>query len=140
MCSSAARSVRDFRITDMIEPVGMNSNLDRARETRLLEKTIGGIVFYRIAGLHSATRNCSAAGKSNSKIENSKASRPNIVVIVCDDMGFSDISCYGSEIETPNLNRLAEDEIRFVDFHSHAKYSETRASLMTGLWHQQSRN
>ena len=67
-------------------------------------------------------------------------SRPNIVLIMCDDMGFSDLSCYGSEIQTPNLDRLAKGGLRFTDFHNNAKCSETRASLMTGLWHQQSQN
>lgn len=62
--------------------------------------------------------------------------RPNIVVILCDDMGFSDLGCYGSEIETPNLDRLAADGLRFTDFHNNAKCSETRASLLAGLWHQ----
>jgi arylsulfatase A-like enzyme len=66
--------------------------------------------------------------------------RPNIVVILCDDMGFSDIGCYGGEIETPNLDRLAASGLRFTDFHNNAKCSETRASLLTGLWHQQSKN
>jgi arylsulfatase A-like enzyme len=55
-------------------------------------------------------------------------------------MGFSDIGCYGSEIETPQLDRLAANGIQFVDINNNAKCSETRASLMTGLWHQQSRN
>ena len=66
--------------------------------------------------------------------------RPNIIVIVCDDMGFSDLGCFGSEIDTPNLDRLAANGLRFTDFHNNAKCSETRASLLTGLWHQQSRN
>jgi arylsulfatase A-like enzyme len=66
--------------------------------------------------------------------------RPNIVVILCDDMGFSDIGCYGGEIETPHLDRLAAGGLRFTGFHNNAKCSETRASLLTGLWHQQSRN
>lgn len=66
--------------------------------------------------------------------------RPNIVLIMCDDMGFSDLGCYGSEIETPNLDRLAAGGLRFTDFHNNAKCSETRASLLTGLWHQQSKN
>ena len=66
--------------------------------------------------------------------------RPNIVVILCDDMGFSDIGCYGGEIETPHLDRLAAGGLRFTDFHNNAKCSETRASLLTGLWHQQSKN
>lgn len=66
--------------------------------------------------------------------------RPNIVVILCDDMGFSDIGCYGSEINTPHLDRLAANGLRFTDFHNNAKCSQTRASLLTGLWHQQSKN
>lgn len=68
------------------------------------------------------------------------AGRPNIVIILCDDMGFSDLGCYGSEINTPHLDRLAANGLRFTDFHNNAKCSETRASLLTGLWHQQSRN
>lgn len=67
-----------------------------------------------------------------------KDTRPNIVLIMCDDMGFSDLSCYGSEIPTPHLDSLAARGLRFTDFHNNAKCSETRASLMTGLWHHQS--
>ncbi len=66
--------------------------------------------------------------------------RPNIVVIMCDDLGFSDLGCFGSEIETPHIDRLAANGLRFTDFHNNAKCSETRASLLTGLWHQQSTN
>ncbi len=69
-----------------------------------------------------------------------KAARPNIVIIMCDDMGFSDIGCFGGEIDTPHLNALAANGLRFTDFHNNAKCSETRASLLTGLWHQQSKN
>lgn len=65
--------------------------------------------------------------------------RPNVVIIVCDDLGYSDIGCFGGEIETPNLDRLAAGGLRFTDFHNNAKCSETRASLLTGLWHQQSK-
>jgi len=67
-------------------------------------------------------------------------SRPNIVIIMCDDMGFSDLGCFGGEIDTPNLDRLARGGLRLTDFHNNAKCSETRASLLTGLWHHQSRN
>ena len=66
--------------------------------------------------------------------------RPNIVVILCDDMGFSDLGCYGGEIDTPHLDELARNGLRFTDFHNNAKCCETRASLLTGLWHQQSKN
>ncbi|MEM6257408.1 MAG: arylsulfatase [Planctomycetota bacterium] len=61
-------------------------------------------------------------------------SRPNIVLIMCDDMGFSDIGSYGGEIDTSNLDRLAEQGIRFRTFYNNAKCEHTRASLITGHW------
>ena len=59
--------------------------------------------------------------------------RPNIIVILVDDMGFSDIGCYGSEIETPNLDSLAAGGLRFTQFYNSGRCCPTRASLMTGL-------
>lgn len=59
--------------------------------------------------------------------------RPNIVIIMADDMGYSDIGCYGGEIETPNLNALAKDGLRFTQFYNTARCCPTRASLLTGL-------
>lgn len=59
--------------------------------------------------------------------------RPNIIVVVADDMGFSDIGCYGSEIETPNIDWLAERGVRFSQFYNTARCSPSRASLLTGL-------
>lgn len=59
--------------------------------------------------------------------------RPNIVLIMADDMGYSDIGCYGGEIETPNLNRLANNGLRFSQFYNYARCCPTRASLLTGL-------
>lgn len=61
------------------------------------------------------------------------ADRPNIVVILADNMGFSDIGCYGSEIETPHIDRLAEHGLRFSQFYNSGRCCPTRASLMTGL-------
>ncbi len=63
--------------------------------------------------------------------------RPNIVVILVDDMGFSDISCYGSEIPTPNLDKLAAGGVRFTQFHNTARCCPTRAALLTGLYPHQ---
>src|SRR5699024_7508941 len=63
----------------------------------------------------------------------SKPQLPNILLILNDDMGFSDIGCYGGEIETPNLDRLAEKGIRFSQFYNTARCSPSRASLLTGL-------
>lgn len=59
--------------------------------------------------------------------------KPNIVLIMADDMGFSDIGCYGSEIPTPNLDALAANGLRFTQFYNTARCSPTRASLLTGL-------
>ena len=60
--------------------------------------------------------------------------KPNIIVIMVDDMGWSDIGCYGSEIETPNIDRLASEGMLFTQFYNNAKCSTTRASLLTGLY------
>jgi arylsulfatase A-like enzyme len=59
--------------------------------------------------------------------------KPNIVLILNDDMGYSDIGCYGGEIETPNLDRLAANGLRFSQFYNTARCSPSRASLLTGL-------
>ncbi len=63
--------------------------------------------------------------------------RPNIVVIMADDMGFSDIGCYGGEIHTPNIDKLAAEGVRFTDFHNSSRCCPTRASLLTGLYAHQ---
>jgi arylsulfatase len=65
------------------------------------------------------------------------AGRPNIIVILADDMGFSDLGCYGSEITTPNLDRLAAHGLRFTQFYNTARCCPTRASLLTGLYSHQ---
>lgn len=64
-----------------------------------------------------------------------QAPRPNILLIVADDLGFSDIGAFGGEIDTPNLDALAKDGLRFTDFHSAATCSPTRAMLMSGVDH-----
>lgn len=63
--------------------------------------------------------------------------RPNIVVILADDMGFSDPGCFGGEIATPNIDFLAENGVRFTNFHNTSRCCPTRASLLTGLYNQQ---
>ncbi|MDQ1256190.1 MAG: hypothetical protein QG656_786, partial [Candidatus Hydrogenedentes bacterium] len=66
-----------------------------------------------------------------------RGKRPNIVVILADDMGYSDLGCYGSEIATPNLDRLAQEGIRFTQFYSAARCCPSRAALLTGLYPHQ---
>src|SRR5882757_8571045 len=67
----------------------------------------------------------------------SGAAKPNIVVILVDDMGFSDLGCYGSEIPTPNLDALAANGVRFTQFYNTARCCPTRAALLTGLYSHQ---
>ena len=59
--------------------------------------------------------------------------RPNILLILNDDMGFSDLGCYGGEINTPHLDRLAAGGLRFTQFYNTARCCPSRASLLTGL-------
>jgi len=61
------------------------------------------------------------------------AGAPNVIVMLVDDLGFSDLGCYGSEIRTPNVDALAEKGVRFANFHVNPMCSPTRASLLTGL-------
>ncbi len=63
--------------------------------------------------------------------------RPNIVLILADDLGFSDLGCYGGEISTPTLDRLAAGGLRFTQFYNAARCCPTRASLLTGLYPHQ---
>ena len=66
-----------------------------------------------------------------------ETARPNIVFILADDLGYSDIGCYGSEIATPNLGRLSANGLRFTQFYNTARCWPTRGALLTGYYAQQ---
>ena len=89
----------------------------------LREKTCVKHIFLFMAVLGAL--DVSAASQSN---------RPNIVLIMADDLGFADIGCYGSEIRTPNLDALAAKGLRFSQFYNTAKCHSSRVSLLTGLY------
>lgn len=78
-----------------------------------------------------------AAGAAMAPAGRAAARRPNILLIMADDMGFSDIRCYGGEIDTPNIDGLARSGVRFTQFYNNAKCCPTRASLLTGLYNHQ---
>lgn len=65
------------------------------------------------------------------------AERPNVVLILADDLGYSDLGCYGGEIETPNIDKLAASGLRFTQLYNSARCCPSRASLMTGLYPSQ---
>ncbi|TWU30672.1 Arylsulfatase precursor [Novipirellula artificiosorum] len=62
------------------------------------------------------------------------ADRPNIIVVLADDLGYSDLGCYGGEIPTPHIDALAKGGARFTQMYNSARCCPTRASLMTGLY------
>ena len=78
--------------------------------------------------------NCTGEKQNTEKPE---PNRPNIILILSDDMGYSDLGCYGGEVETPNLDALAANGLRFTQFYNGARCCPTRASLMTGCYPHQ---
>ena len=79
----------------------------------------------------------SSAGATTAAAEVSPPTRPNIVVILVDDMGFSDLGCTGGEIPTPHLDALAAEGLTFTRFCNTGRCCPTRASLLTGLYPHQ---
>src|SRR5690349_1342658 len=65
------------------------------------------------------------------------AQRPNIIVILADDMGFSDVGSFGGEVQTPNIDKLAAGGVRMTQFYNMARCCPTRAALLTGLYPHQ---
>lgn len=94
--------------------------------------------FLRTAAGAAAATLVGSETVSASPAQGSAAgSRPNIILILADDMGFSDIGCFGSEVSTPNLDRLAAEGMRLSQFYNNPRCCPSRASIMTGLYAQQ---
>jgi len=81
-----------------------------------------------IAGLHAAFFSTNAPAQAEVQPK-----RPNVVVILGDDLGFADLGSFGSEIKTPNLDNLAREGVRFANFYTHASCSPTRSILLSGV-------
>ncbi len=88
----------------------------------------------QLGGGALATAAASAWGQARTAAAGEK---PNIIFVLVDDMGWSDLGCYGSEIQTPNLDRLAQQGLRFTQFYNTSKCFPSRACLLTGLYAQQ---
>ncbi len=99
-----------------------------------VQVALGGLfaTFTLVAPLKLA-----AAGADSTTSSAQTSQRPNILFILADDLGFSDIGCYGSEIPTPNLDKLAAKGVRFTQFYNTARCCPSRASLLTGLYAHQ---
>jgi len=92
------------------------------------------MIFYKTIGLISLATGMT---QLNSCIFKGENTRPNIIIILADDMGYSDIGCYEGEINTPNINYLANNGLRFSQFYNAGRCCPTRASLLTGLYPHQ---
>ena len=87
--------------------------------------------------LHPMLSLVAGIGLFGAVTDTAKPPRPNIVLILCDDLGFSDLGCYGSQIRTPHLDRLAAEGMRFTQFYNCAVCVTTRAALTTGVYPRQ---
>src|SRR5690606_33986977 len=88
------------------------------------------ILTWSIAAILVLGASCKFSSKKKDDL-------PNIVIILADDLGYSDIGAFGSEVETPTLNALALEGIRFTQMHNTSKCFPSRAVLLTGLYAQQ---
>lgn len=113
----------------------------RTRSTSLSSRGIEGNV--KMNGLRCKRREflkcagAAAVSVAAGSVEVEAADKPNIILIMVDDMGYSDVGCYGGEIDTPNIDKLADGGLRFSQFYNAARCCPTRASLMTGLYPHQ---
>ncbi len=93
--------------------------------------------LIKIAALALITVFVSCQSKTKASKEEAtvvkETKKPNVLILLADDMGYGDIGAYGSEIETPNVNRLASEGIQYTNFHVGAACSPTRTMLMTGV-------
>ncbi|MCA9060637.1 MAG: arylsulfatase [Planctomycetaceae bacterium] len=95
-------------------------------------------LLARLSLLLLAAANFGSSGFTADRGASAIASQPpNILLIMADDLGYSDLGCYGSEIETPNLDQLAANGLRFTQFYNTARCWPTRAALLTGYYPQQ---
>ena len=107
----------------------MNPHLDPQRSLMLRIMLQRLVLCLAILGVGAGDRTRAAQA----------VARPNILFILADDMGFADAGCYGGEIATPNLDRLAANGVRFTQFYNCARCWPTRAALLTGYYPQQIR-
>jgi arylsulfatase A-like enzyme len=100
-----------------------------------MKKTLAGLRLGLC--LLALSLGCQPSGTEGNSRLNKPDSRPNILLILVDDMGYSDLSCYGSEIQTPHIDSLALGGLRMTQFYNAARCGPSRASLLTGLYPHQ---
>ncbi len=93
------------------------------------------VVLLSLAGMAALRRTAPPvqAKALPARADQTSAKKPNVLIILADDLGWSDVGCYGSEVQTPNIDALAANGLRFTEFYNAARCSPSRASLLTGL-------
>ena len=123
-----AQTLADVKVSVTIvspERIPKRPDVTNILRIKFAQPTVRAVLFYCLA--------ISAIIPGLGWPDSSQTTRPNIVLLLADDLGFSDLSSYGSEIDTPNIDRLAGSGMRFSNFHVAASCAPTRAMLMTGL-------
>ncbi|MCW3053999.1 MAG: sulfatase [Chthonomonadales bacterium] len=100
---------------------------------RLALATAAAVLCCAPASAPVASQQVQLSASQAQPLRGRAAQRPNVLIILADDLGWSDVGCYGSEIRTPNLDALASDGLRYTQFYNSARCSPSRASLLTGL-------
>ncbi len=100
-----------------------------------LKQELFAVIKFRLFLLASLFMILFVSSSASQKSKSSK--KPNIILILVDDLGYSDLGCYGSEINTPNLDKMAANGLRYTNFYNTARCCPTRASLLTGLYAHQ---
>lgn len=113
-----------------------NKNISK-KELRFL-KVIVALLLFCVQNFGTA-QEAAATDSAFRAVPQAKLQKPNILLIMADDLGFSDLGCYGGDIETPNLDSLAANGMRFTQFYNTARCWPTRAALLTGYYAQQIR-
>lgn len=97
------------------------------------------LLLILLLGMRCVVAHDAEAANVEDTAAKSNRTRPNILLILADDLGYSDLGCYGSEIATPNLDSIAEQGLRYTQFYNTARCWPTRGSLLTGYYAQQIR-
>ena len=101
--------------------------------TRKVANTVVSIVGVSTVGALGIGLEATAETNSRQKQSSNEDDRPNIVLLIADDMGYADVEAFGGDVETPNISALAEKGLQFTNYHVGPSCSPTRSMLLTGL-------
>lgn len=102
-----------------------------------LRSTVAWRIFFAVLAVFACLGTHASPDQHDTQGDQAKQAKPNILLILADDLGYSDLGCFGGEIKTPHLDRLAGNGLRFTQFYNSSRCCPSRASLLTGLYPHQ---